>query len=71
MKEIFWSLSEFLIFVLDICDVVVAYASCLIINPIEHIASLCQINDREGIWLWHKIIIFEFFRWNKVSELIV
>ena len=71
MKEILWGLSKFLIFVLDICNVVVAYASRLIINSIEHVASLCQINDCEGIWLRHKIIILEFFRRNKISELIV
>jgi len=71
MEEVFGSLTEFFIFVLNVCNIVIAYSCCFIVNPVKHVACLSQVNNGQCVSLGHEVVIFELFGGYKITKLAV
>ena len=62
----------FLVLILDVSYIVVAYPGSLRIRTfIKHIACFGQINHCEGIRLRHEVVVLELLRRYQIFELIV
>jgi len=70
--KVFCCLCIFLVLVLDVGYIVVAYPSSLRIRAfIKHVACLSQVNHCKGVRLRHEVVILELFSRYKIFELIV
>jgi hypothetical protein len=56
---------------LDVTDIIVANACCLVILSIKHVTSFGQVNHSERIWLIHEVVILKLLGGDEVLKNIV